>query len=55
MVKQVAKIKEEKIDFDLSNLELKELIEVYERVDEFLKFLDESKIDMEEKGNDEDE
>ncbi len=48
------KNKEEKINFDLSNLELRELIMAYEKIDEFLKFLDENKIE-EEKENDEDE
>lgn len=40
-----------KIDFDLSTLTLEELIEVYEKIDEFIEFLDESKIEIEEKGN----
>ncbi|MGM9877722.1 MAG: hypothetical protein ACI33S_03640 [Bacilli bacterium] len=43
------KVKEEKVDFDLSNLELRELIQVYENINEFLKFLDENKIEIEEK------
>lgn len=33
-----------KTDFDISNLSLKELIEVYETINSFLDFLDESKI-----------
>jgi hypothetical protein len=40
-----------KIDFDLSTLSLEELIEVYEKIDEFLLFLDESKLEIEEKSN----
>jgi len=40
-----------KIDFDLSTLTLEELIEVYEKIDEFLLFLDESKLETEEKSN----
>ena len=43
------KVKEEKVDFDLSNLELRELIQVYENISEFLNFLDENKIEIEEK------
>lgn len=43
-----------KTDFDLSALSLEELIEVYEKIDEFIVFLEESKIEIEEKGtNDE--
>ena len=43
-----------KTDFDLSTLSLEELIEVYEKIDEFIVFLEESKIEIEEKGtNDE--
>lgn len=38
-----------KIDFDLSTLTLEELIEVYENIDEFLVFLEESKLETEEK------
>ena len=43
------KVKEEKVDFDLSNLELRELIQVYENISELLNFLDENKIEIEEK------
>ena len=39
-----------KIDFDLSTLTLEELIEVYEKIEEFIEFLDESKIEIEEKS-----
>lgn len=43
-----------KTDFDLSTLSLEELIEVYEKINEFINFLEESKIQIEEKGaNDE--
>ena len=43
-----------KIDFDLSTLSLEELIEVYEKIDNFISFLEDSKIEIEEKGaNDE--
>lgn len=38
-----------KVDFDLSTLTLEELIEVYENIDEFLVFLEESKLETEEK------
>ena len=40
-----------KVDFDLSTLSLEELIEVYEKINEFIEFLGESKIEIEEKGN----
>ena len=39
-----------KVDFDLSTLSLEELIEVYENINNFLDYLDESKIEVEEKG-----
>ena len=47
--------KEEKVDFDLSVLSLNELIEVYNNIEEFLGFLNDSKIEIEEKEEDEDE
>ena len=40
-----------KTDFDLSTLSLEELIEVYEKINEFINFLEESKIQIEEKGS----
>lgn len=43
---------ENKINFDLSTLTLEELIEVYENIEIFLDFLEESKIELEEKGKD---
>ena len=48
----MAEVKEDKTNFDISNLSLKELIEVYEAIDAFLNFLDESKV---EKGETKDE
>ena len=39
------------VDFDLSTLSLQELIEVYENIDNFLEFLNESKLELEEEGN----
>lgn len=51
---RMKKAKEEKINFDLSNLELFELIQVYENINEFLNFLNENKIE-EEKEKEEDE
>lgn len=39
-----------KVDFDLSKLTLQELIEVYDNIKEFLMFLEENKIELEEKG-----
>ncbi len=40
----------EKVDFDLSLLTLEDLIEVYNKIEEFVEFLDGSKIVTEEKG-----
>lgn len=45
------KNEEEKVGFDLSTLTLQELIEVYQDITDFLQFLNESKIDLEEKEN----
>lgn len=39
----------EKVDFDLSTLNLHELVEVYENITDFLSFLQENKISLEEK------
>ena len=36
---------DEKTNFDISNLSLKELVEVYETINSFLDFLDESKVE----------
>lgn len=44
---------EEKVDFDLSKLTLEELIEVYEKVEEFIDFLNSSKTDEEKENEDE--
>jgi len=44
-----------KVDFDLSTLSLEELIKVYESVDEFIEFLNDSKIGIEENKEDDDE
>ncbi len=38
-----------KLNFDMSKLSLKELIEVYEKITEFLEFLNEEKVIEEEK------
>lgn len=45
---------DKKVDFDLSALSLKELIQVYEEMNEFMDFLNSNKIE-EEKVEDEDE
>ena len=42
---------EKETNFDISNLSLKELIEVYETIDSFLDFLNESKVEEEEANN----
>lgn len=40
--------KEKKVEFDLSTLSLKELIEVYKEVEDYLRYLDESKTKLKE-------
>ena len=44
------KKEENKVNFDLSTLSLSELIKVYEDITDFLQFLDEKKIVMEEEA-----
>ncbi len=39
-----------KVDFDLSALSLEELIEVYEKINGFLEYLEDSKVEIEVKG-----
>ncbi len=39
---------EKKREFDLSKLKLNELLEVYKEINNFLKYLKENKIDLEE-------
>ena len=39
---------EEKIEFDLSTLSLQELVDVYKNITDFLGFLQENKINLEE-------
>lgn len=41
----------EKVDFDLSLLSLEDLIEVYNKIEEFIETLDTSRIETEEKGD----
>ena len=41
----------EKVDFDLSQLTLEDLIEVYSKIEEFIDYLDNSKLNMEEPGD----
>lgn len=43
------KKQENKVDFDLSVLNLDELIKVYEKVENFIKYLNDKKIVIEEK------
>lgn len=40
----------EKVEFDLSTLNLQELVEVYKNITDFLDFLNESKITLEDKA-----
>ena len=43
-----------KKDYDLSDLSLEQLVEVYKNIEEYLKYLNESKIEIEKKeGKDE--
>ena len=49
------KKEENKVDFDLSVLSFEELIKVYENVDNFLKYLQDKKIIIEEKVIDKNE
>jgi len=42
----------EKVDFDLSLLTLEDLVEVYNKIDDFIKYLDETKIVTESEGDD---
>lgn len=42
------KLDEEKVKFDLSTLSLQELVEVYKNITDFLDFLQENKIILEE-------
>jgi len=44
------KEEENKVNFDLSTLNLDELIKVYENITDFLEFLEETKIEQEEKA-----
>ena len=39
----------ERVEFDLSTLNLQELVEVYNNITDFLSFLEENKISLEEK------
>ncbi|MBR5370552.1 MAG: hypothetical protein IK137_04545 [Bacilli bacterium] len=41
----------EKVDFDLSQLTLEDLIEVYSKIEEFIDYLDNSKLNTEEPGD----
>ena len=43
---------ENKINFDLSTLTLEELVEVYDNIEIFLDYLEESKLETEEKEGD---
>ena len=44
-------MEESTIDFDISKLTLKELIEVYEKINLFIKYLEENKIEKEAEDN----
>jgi len=46
------KKEENKVDFDLSVLKLEELIKVYENIENFIKYLKDKKIVIEEKVKD---
>ena len=49
----IMKKSENKVGFDLSDLSLEELIKVYKDITSFLQYLDSNKIEIEEKGMDE--
>ena len=44
-------MEKKKTNFDLSNLNLQELIKVYESISSFLAFLEENKLDESEAGD----
>ena len=44
-------MRNEKVDFDLSELSLKELIDAYYKMSSFIQFLNDNKIDLEEDNN----
>lgn len=46
------KKQENKVDFDLSILKLEELIKVYDDIENFIKYLNDKKIIIEEKAKD---
>ena len=46
---------EKTVEFDLSLLSLQELVSVYQKVEEFLEYLESKKIVEEEKGKEENE
>ena len=54
-MKKTTKTEEKKVNFDLSTLTLEELIQVYEDINVFLDYLEESKIEIDEKGKEDDE
>jgi len=41
----------DKVDFDLSQLSLEDLVEVYNKIEEFIDHLNNAKIEPEEKGD----
>ncbi len=49
----IMKKSENKVGFDLSDLSLEDLIKVYKDITSFLQYLDSNKIEIEEKGMDE--
>lgn len=49
------KKEDNKVDFDLSTLSLEELVKVYDEIVEFIQLLEESRIVIEEKAEDDDE
>ena len=49
------KKEDNKIDFDLSTLTLQELVEVYQEITDFLEYLKDNKIELEEEKEKEDE
>ena len=44
-------MRNEKVDFDLSELSLKNLVDVYHEIANFIQFLEDNKIELEEEND----
>ncbi len=54
-MKKESKKEETKVNFDLSTLTLEELIEAYDNINLFIKYLEENKVEIEDEKDIEDE